>query len=188
MQKNLCVAVVDLRKAFCIPEDGKVLAKYFSLLLSWTLWASAASLRCWRSPPTEETEPHLPSYSSDQTDADFFSRNFLGFISNNRSRLFFWKFHSHLACFLLHIDQSNLHTPLFKVELGSQNPHLPVIIHKRTHKIKRFTKLRPILWGEIEVKFFCVFLRILMGLFSSTHAFSGGFWQISLKRSLYVKN
>ena len=122
MQKNLCVAVVDLRKAFCIPEDGKVLAKYFSLLLSWTLWASAASLRCWRSPPTEETEPHLPSYSSDQTDADFFSRNFLGFISNNRSRLFFWKFHSHLACFLLHIDQSNLHTPLFKVELGSQNP------------------------------------------------------------------
>ena len=151
MQKNLCVAVVDLRKAFCIPEDGKVLAKYFSLLLSWTLWASAASLRCWRSPPTEETEPHLPSYSSDQTDADFFSRNFLGFISNNRSRLFFWKFHSHLACFLLHIDQSNLHTPLFKVELGSQNPHLPVIIHKRTHKIKRFTKLRPILVHLVKV-------------------------------------
>ena len=27
-----------------------------------------------------------------------------------------------------------------------------------------------------------------MGLFSPSHAFSGGFWQISLKRSLYVKN
>ena len=27
-----------------------------------------------------------------------------------------------------------------------------------------------------------------MGLFSPTHAFSGGFWQISLKRSLYVNN
>ena len=30
--------------------------------------------------------------------------------------------------------------------------------------------------------------KFLMGLFSPTHAFSGGFWQISLKRSLYVKN
>ena len=28
----------------------------------------------------------------------------------------------------------------------------------------------------------------LMGLFSPTRAFSGGFWQISLKRSIYVKN
>ena len=27
-----------------------------------------------------------------------------------------------------------------------------------------------------------------MGLFSPSHAFSGGFWQISLKRSVYVKN
>ena len=27
-----------------------------------------------------------------------------------------------------------------------------------------------------------------MGLFSHTHAFSGGFWQMSLKRSVYVKN
>ena len=31
-------------------------------------------------------------------------------------------------------------------------------------------------------------LHFLMGLFSPTRAFSGGFWQISLKRSLYVKN
>ena len=30
--------------------------------------------------------------------------------------------------------------------------------------------------------------KFLMGLFSPTRAFSGGFWQISLKRSLYVKN
>ena len=30
-------------------------------------------------------------------------------------------------------------------------------------------------------------LCFLMGLFSPTHAFSEGFWQISLKRSLYVK-
>ena len=30
--------------------------------------------------------------------------------------------------------------------------------------------------------------NFLMGLFSPTRAFSGGFWQISLKRSLYVKN
>ena len=35
---------------------------------------------------------------------------------------------------------------------------------------------------------FSVLQCILMGLFSPSHAFSGGFWQISLKRSLYVKN
>ena len=33
-----------------------------------------------------------------------------------------------------------------------------------------------------------LFMRFAMGLFSPSHAFSGGFWQISLKRSLYVKN
>ena len=33
-----------------------------------------------------------------------------------------------------------------------------------------------------------LFLRFAMGLFSPTHTFSGGFWQISLKRSVYVKN
>ena len=35
---------------------------------------------------------------------------------------------------------------------------------------------------------FCIFQCILMGLFSPTHAFLGGFWQIYLKRSLYIKN
>ena len=39
--------------------------------------------------------------------------------------------------------------------------------------------------GDFEKK---LFLRFAMGLFSPSHAFSGGFWQISLKRSLYVKN
>ena len=33
-----------------------------------------------------------------------------------------------------------------------------------------------------------VFLCFLMGLFAPTHAFSEDFWQISLKRSLYVEN
>ena len=40
-------------------------------------------------------------------------------------------------------------------------------------------------WAILEKKFF---LRFLMGLFSPTHAFSGGFWQISLKQPVYVKN
>ena len=34
----------------------------------------------------------------------------------------------------------------------------------------------------------CRFFCFLMGLFPPAHAFSEGFWQISLKRSLYVKN
>ena len=40
-------------------------------------------------------------------------------------------------------------------------------------------------WGKLH---FLQFLCFLMGLFSPSRAFSGGFWQISLKRSLYVKN
>ena len=39
--------------------------------------------------------------------------------------------------------------------------------------------------ASLKKKFF---LRFLMGLFSPTRAFSGGFWQISLKRFVYVKN
>ena len=39
-----------------------------------------------------------------------------------------------------------------------------------------------LLWAFEKI----AFLRFAMGLFSPTHAFSGGFWQISLKRSVYV--
>ena len=76
-------------------------------------------------------------------------------------------------------------TPLLNRNSAFRDPHFPI---KELTKTKRLPKFGAILLGEIGVKFHCsVFQCISMGLFSPTHAFSGGFWQISLKRSLYVK-